>query len=61
MLASGLDAVTVGTPHPVHENGVLAAARHGLHVLCEKPIATTLEETDRMINACRDAAEPAGR
>ena len=55
MLTSGLDAVTVCTPHPVHEAGVLAAARHGLHVLCEKPIAITLEETDRMIDACRDA------
>src|SRR5687768_6459178 len=33
MLAAGLDAVTICTPHAAHESGVLAAARHGLHVL----------------------------
>jgi predicted dehydrogenase len=54
-LGSGLDAVTVCTPHPAHELVVLAAARHGLHVLCEKPIAVTLDEADRMI-AATDAA-----
>jgi len=54
-MASGLDAVTVCTPHPAHELVVLAAARHGLHVLCEKPIAVTLDEADRMI-AATDAA-----
>ena len=54
-LASGLDAVTVCTPHPAHEAGVVAAARHGLHVLCEKPVATTTDEADRMI-AAADAA-----
>src|SRR5688572_7416260 len=36
ILGSGLDAVTVCTPNGDHEAGVLAAARHGLHVLCEK-------------------------
>ena len=54
-LASGLDAVTVCTPHPAHEAGVVAAAAHGLHVLCEKPVATTTDEADRMI-AATDAA-----
>ena len=51
MLASGLDAVTVCTPHAAHEAGVLAAARHGTHVLCEKPIALTVEQAHRMIVA----------
>lgn len=55
LLSSGLDAVTVCTPHPVHELVVLAAARHGVHVLCEKPMAVTLAEADRMI-AATDAA-----
>ena len=54
-LASGLDAVTVCTPHPAHEAGVVAAAAHGVHVLCEKPVATTTDEADRMI-AAADAA-----
>jgi UDP-N-acetyl-2-amino-2-deoxyglucuronate dehydrogenase len=51
MLAGGLDAVTVCTPHTAHEAGVLAAARHGVHVLCEKPIATSLDAADRMVAA----------
>jgi predicted dehydrogenase len=55
MLASGLDAVTVCTPHAAHEAGVLAAARHGTHVLCEKPIAVNLEQADRMIAATAEA------
>lgn len=55
MMNSDLDAVTVCTPHPIHEQVVAAAAAHGLHVLCEKPVAVTLEATDRMIAATRDA------
>jgi predicted dehydrogenase len=51
MLATGLDAVTVCSPHPAHVDGVLAAAMHGVHVLCEKPIAIGLDEADRMIEA----------
>jgi predicted dehydrogenase len=55
MFASGLDAVTVCTPHAAHVEGVLAAARHGVHVLCEKPIAVDLAEADRMIEATAQA------
>jgi UDP-N-acetyl-2-amino-2-deoxyglucuronate dehydrogenase len=56
LFASGLiDAALVCTPHPVHEAVVVAAARAGIHVLCEKPIAITLGEADRMI-AAADAA-----
>ncbi|NEW73687.1 Gfo/Idh/MocA family protein [Streptomyces rhizosphaericus] len=54
-LSSGLDAITVCTPHPSHERVVVAAARHGLHVLCEKPIAVTLAEADRMVTAMEEA------
>ncbi|MFV0374996.1 Gfo/Idh/MocA family protein [Microbacterium sp.] len=50
-----VDAVMVCTPHPAHEAGVLAAAAHGVHVMCEKPIAVTLESADRMIRACDEA------
>jgi len=54
-LASDLDAVTVCTPHRAHAAGVVAAAARGLHVLCEKPIAATLPEADRMIAAAETA------
>lgn len=55
LIAAGLDAVTVCTPHPVHEEVVLEAAAAGLHVLCEKPIAVTLAAADRMIAATQAA------
>lgn len=55
MLGCGLDAVTVCTPNGMHEAGVLAAARHGVHVLCEKPIALDLAGADRMVAATAQA------
>ena len=48
-------AVVVATPEYLHEEQVVAAAASGKHVLCEKPIARSLGEADRMIAAC-DAA-----
>lgn len=50
-----MDLVTICTPHPAHETGVVQAAQRGLHVLCEKPVAVTLESIDRMIAACDTA------
>ena len=38
---SGLDAVVVASAAPAHRQNVLDAARHGLPVLCEKPLAMT--------------------
>ena len=56
LLASGLvEAVLCCTPHPVHELVVVKAAKAGVHVLCEKPIATTIGEADRMIAATDEA------
>src|SRR5688572_25893548 len=55
MFAVGLDAVTVCTPHDAHAEGVLAAARHGVHVLCEKPIALSLDDAGRMVEATAQA------
>ncbi|MBS9372282.1 Myo-inositol 2-dehydrogenase [Rhodococcus sp. B50] len=51
LFALGLDACTVCTPHPVHEQIVVAAAEAGMHVLCEKPIAVSVAAADRMIAA----------
>jgi len=50
-----LDAVSICLPHHLHAPAAIAAARAGLHVLVEKPLATTLDEADRMI-AAADAA-----
>ena len=55
LLATGVDIVSVCTPHPTHEDVVLAAADAGVHVLCEKPVAVDLASAERMTAAC-DAA-----
>lgn len=56
MYASGLiDGVVVNTPHALHLPMVTEAARAGLHVLVEKPMATTLEDCDAMMAACVEA------
>ncbi|MBD3254070.1 MAG: hypothetical protein GF383_03215 [Candidatus Lokiarchaeota archaeon] len=54
-LESDIDAVLVMVPHYLHEKYVVAAAKAGKHVLCEKPMATTLEECDNMINETKKA------
>lgn len=53
LLASGaVDAVYVVSPNAVHKEHVLAAARHGVHVLCEKPLADTAVSAEEMVAAC---------
>jgi UDP-N-acetyl-2-amino-2-deoxyglucuronate dehydrogenase len=55
LLALGPELVSVCTPHPTHEQVVSAAAAHGAHVLCEKPIAVDLASAARTVQACEDA------
>lgn len=50
-----LDVVSICTPHPTHESLVLAAAAHGVHVVCEKPMSIDLAAASRMVAACEDA------
>ncbi len=50
-----VDAVSVLLPHHLHRDVAVAAAEAGKHVLCEKPMATSLDECDAMISAA-DAA-----
>jgi len=47
-----LDFVDIATAPHVHREQVLAAAAHGVHVLCQKPLATSLDEALAMIRAC---------
>jgi len=51
LLTSDVDAVLITVPHYLHAPLVIAAAEAGKHVLCEKPMANSLEECDRMIAA----------
>ncbi|MEM2087233.1 MAG: Gfo/Idh/MocA family oxidoreductase [Thermoproteota archaeon] len=50
---NNIDAVSVCTPHHLHAEITVKAAEHGKHVLCEKPIAISLNQADEMIRACR--------
>jgi len=53
LLASGkVDAVYIAVPNDLHAEMTLIAARHGVHVLCEKPMAPTEAECMQMIRAC---------
>ncbi len=54
-LKSDIDAVLIAVPHSLHAQVATAAAAAGKHVLCEKPMATTLEECDEMIKAAKSA------
>ncbi|MGE5140244.1 MAG: Gfo/Idh/MocA family protein, partial [Rudaea sp.] len=49
------DAVLIATPENLHCEPALAAAAQGCHVYLEKPIATSLSDTDTIIAACRSA------
>jgi len=49
-----LDFVDIATPPSFHLEIALAAAEKGLHVLCEKPITTSLEQARTMLLAARD-------
>jgi UDP-N-acetylglucosamine 3-dehydrogenase len=53
----GIDAVVLCLPHDVHAPAAIRALESGKHVLVEKPIATTLDDADAMI----EAAGRAGR
>ena len=55
LLAEGdIDAVIVAVPNFLHAETTLAAADSGKHVFCEKPMAITVNDCDRMIQAARD-------
>ncbi len=50
-----IHAVVVVTPTKYHKEIVVAAAKAGKHVLCEKPMAMNAAECDEMIDACTQA------
>ena len=50
-----LDAVTIATPTHLHKQHVLAAIKHGLHIMLEKPMAPALAEARAIVRAADKA------
>lgn len=55
LLDLGVDAITVAAPTHLHREVALAAIARGVHVLVEKPIASSVEEGHEIIEAARRA------
>lgn len=48
---ANLDVVSIGLPNALHAEASIAALEAGIHVICEKPMATNVAEAQRMIEA----------
>jgi 1,5-anhydro-D-fructose reductase (1,5-anhydro-D-mannitol-forming) len=55
LLSSPVDAVYIATTNDLHHDQCIAAARAGKHILCEKPLATSLADAIDMVKACKSA------
>ena len=51
----GLDAVVLATPHSIHSAQVIAAAKAGKHIFCEKPFTLTKQQAEDAVAAVRKA------
>jgi predicted dehydrogenase len=52
-----IDAVYIALPNSMHAEYTIRAAKAGKHVLCEKPMATSVDDSKAMIDACRKAGK----
>ena len=53
-LKSGeIDAIYIALPNHLHAEFTVRAAEAGIHVLCEKPLAVTQKDCEKMINVCK--------
>lgn len=55
LLDAGIDVLVIATPDHLHADYAVAALERGLHVLCEKPLVTELEDARRVVAAARRA------
>jgi len=54
MVREGIQALTVCTPHPLHAFHAIKAAKAGVHILIEKPLASSLEDCDAILQAAKE-------
>ncbi len=52
-----IDAVYIALPNSMHAEYTIRAANAGKHVLCEKPMATSVKDSKAMVDACRAAGK----
>ena len=55
-----IDVVYIVTPNALHAEQTIACAKAGKHVFCEKPMAVSVDECQRMIDACKSAGRMLG-
>ena len=55
-----VEAVVLATPHSLHADQIVAAARAGKHVFCEKPLSLKRADAERAVKACLDAKRVIG-
>src|SRR6202163_4312539 len=55
LIAGGVDAITIAAPTHLHHDLALTCIRHGVHILVEKPIASSVEEGRAIIAAAQRA------
>lgn len=48
-----IDIVTIATPSGAHLEPAIAAAKHGKHIICEKPLEVTSDRIHEMISVCK--------
>ena len=54
LMSGNIDAVYLSVPNHLHRDYTVRAAKAGIHVLCEKPMAITIAECEEMIAAAKD-------
>jgi predicted dehydrogenase len=54
LLDSDIDAVYIASPANMHHDQVISCARAGKHILCEKPLGMTTDETEKMVSVCKE-------
>jgi predicted dehydrogenase len=57
---NGIDFAIICNPHPYHKDVAVEAARAGANILIEKPLASSLEDCDAIIAACRQSGVQLG-